>query len=103
MKHKGNKYAYEDSKWGLDVKERAGAKCEYCGSMRGLQSHHIFTRSLKSVRWYRPNGVALCMGHHFFLAHKKPHEFRDWITEVRGQAWWDDLNLKANTRHVVFK
>ena len=91
-----------DRKWSAEVKVRAGGKCEKCGSRKRLAAHHIFSRALKSVRHFPGNGVALCSGHHFFYAHKYPHIFRAWITQVRGRAWWDDLNLKAQTRHTRF-
>lgn len=94
---------FDDTRWSADVKIAAGLRCEYCGRFAPLAAHHIFTRSNKSVRHYVPNGCCLCNGHHQFFAHKRPHEFRDWITGIRGQAWWDDLSIKANTRKEVFK
>jgi hypothetical protein len=84
-----------DTRWSATVKINAGLKCEYCGSTKRLAAHHIFTRSNKAVRHYPPNGACLCSGHHIFYAHKRPHDFRDWITSVRGAAWWVDLQAKA--------
>ena len=94
----------KDAYWGREVKIKAGHRCEYdnCRKMKGLQAHHIFTRSNASVRHYIPNGCALCRGHHKFFAHLKPHEFREWIIGKRGQAWWNDLQDKANTRKVRY-
>jgi hypothetical protein len=37
-----------------------------------------------------------------FYAHKYPHMFLDWMVIRRGQPWFDDLNIKANTRKQVF-
>ena len=89
---------YKDAVWRGKVKANAGHRCEKSGTTRGLCSHHIFTRSNKAVRHYPPNGCCLTAGLHEFFAHKRPHEFRDWIISVRGQAWWDDLVAKANIR-----
>lgn len=100
--HKKACQILQDKKWSSAVKKIAGDRCEKCGSKSGLQSHHVFTRSNQTIRHYIPNGVCLCSGHHFFFAHKKPHEFRDWITALRGQAWWDDLNAKSNIRKQKF-
>lgn len=89
-----------DSDWSKEVRLLAGNRCEKCGSVDRVQAHHVFTRANKSTRWYIPNGVALCSGHHKFFAHMKPHEFRDWIIERRGQAWWDELTIRKNIRHI---
>ena len=88
-----------DDLWALKVKERAGYKCEYCGSERYLNSHHIFSRSNHSVRWDLENGMCLCPSHHVlgnFSAHKAPLEFSDWIKETRGDEWYQRLKFKAN-------
>lgn len=95
--------AVADKAWSSEVKLRAGLRCERCGKgPGGLAAHHIFSRSLKSVRTYPPNGVCLCNGDHMFYAHKYPHMFLDWMVIRRGQPWFDDLNIKANTRKQVF-
>jgi hypothetical protein len=101
----------EDRAWSAAVKQRAGLVCEYglrynrpCGHFGGGQvAHHIFSRSNKSVRHYTPNGCSLCNGHHKFIAHKFPEKFRQFLIALRGEAWWEDLNRKANIRHQVFK
>jgi len=53
-----------DNAWSKLVKLRAGNKCEIklCGKTKYLNSHHIFTRRNKAVRWSVLNGVALCPG-----------------------------------------
>jgi hypothetical protein len=88
-----------DDLWALRVKEKAEFKCEYCGKEEGLNSHHIFSRSNHSVRWYIPNGLCLCVSHHVFgnfSAHKSPMDFSDWIKEYRGEEWYDELKRKKN-------
>jgi predicted restriction endonuclease len=87
-----------DTDWSARVKERAGWKCELCGKPDRLQSHHVFTRSIKATRWLLDNGVCLCAGHHLFLAHKRPELFRDKIIKLRGQEWFDKLKLYSRIR-----
>lgn len=91
----------EDAKWAIKVKEQAGFKCEYCGKTETLNSHHIFSRSNRSVRWDVDNGVCLCVAHHTFSsafsAHKSPIEFIIWLQEKRGQEWYDNLRRKARS------
>lgn len=88
-----------DDKWSLEVKERAGHKCEYCGKTTTLNSHHIFSRSNRAVRHDLDNGVCLCVCHHTFCsnfsAHKTPTEFVEWIKEKRGKEWYQRLRTKA--------
>lgn len=90
-----------DDQWAREVKERAGFKCEYCGKKDNLNSHHIFSRSNRSVRWDLDNGVALCPGCHVFSdtfsAHKTPMEFTIWIKEKRGEEWYQNLRVKAKS------
>jgi len=89
-----------DDLWSLLVKAKAKNRCEVCGKQSPLNSHHIFSRSNKSVRWNDNNGVCLCVGHHVFgnfSAHKAPADFIEWIKEVRGEEWYKELRKKANT------
>lgn len=91
----------KDIEWAKLVKEQAGHKCEYCGKTETLNSHHIFSRSNRSVRWDVDNGVCLCVAHHTFSsafsAHKSPIEFIIWLQEKRGQEWYDNLRIKARS------
>lgn len=93
-----------DDAWSLKVKELADFKCEYCGKATMLNSHHVYSRSNKAVRWDTENGVCLCVGHHTFSsgfsAHKTPLEFIEWLKGHRGEERVDALRVKANTaRH----
>lgn len=97
-----------DIAWSHLVKLIAGHKCEYCGSSRNLNSHHIFSRSKKSVRWHAPNGICLCVGHHIgnnFSAHKTPMDFAMWITQYRGAAEMQKLSMKAHQtgKYTIFE
>lgn len=88
-----------DKLWSEKVKKRVGNKCEYCGKVPYLNSHHIFSRSNHAVRWDLDNGVALCAGHHVFgnfSAHKSPVEFVEWIKAKRGIEWYERLRAKAS-------
>ena len=88
-----------DLLWSEIVKLRAGNKCEYCGRRTRLNSHHIFSRSNRCVRWDVENGICLCVSHHVFgnmSAHKAPLEFAEWLKEVRGKKWYNRLRKKAS-------
>ena len=88
-----------DNAWSQLVKLRTGNKCEYCGNTKSLNSHHIFSRSKKSVRWSTENGICLCVGHHIgshFSAHKTPVDFTIWLMKHRGEKQMNDLSIKAN-------
>lgn len=93
-----------DDAWAKLVKLRAGNKCEYCGKTSYLNSHHIYSRSKRSVRWDVKNGICLCVGHHVFSstfsAHKTPLEFVRWLDDNKGRNYMDILTVKAN---VVLK
>ena len=89
-----------DQLWRDKVKEIANYRCEYCGIRdKRLNSHHIFSRSNKSVRWDLDNGLCLCVSHHSLgnlSAHKSPMEFSDWIKEYKGKSWYNRLLIKKN-------
>tara|TARA_R110002020_G_scaffold297267_6_gene513050 strand:+ start:698 stop:1078 length:381 start_codon:yes stop_codon:yes gene_type:complete len=89
-----------DLKWSLLVKLRAGNKCEFCGTTKNLNSHHIYSRAKKSTRWSVDNGVSLCVGHHIgnkWSAHKSPMDFGRWLEKVKGTDFINLLSLKANS------
>ncbi len=96
-----------DDAWSIKVKEKAGFKCEYCGLEAPLNSHHIYSRSNKAVRWDVDNGICLCVGHHTFnsrfSAHKTPIEFIEWLIKYKGQEYMDKLIKKANTHRNWLK
>lgn len=88
-----------DDAWALAIKIQARYKCEYCGKETHLNSHHVYSRSNRSVRWDLTNGYCLCVGHHVFgnfSAHKAPMEFSTWMKEDRGEEWSDKLLLKSH-------
>lgn len=89
-----------DDAWSLLVKLQAKMKCEVCEAEKPLNSHHIFSRSNRSVRWDEANGVCLCVSHHTFnskfSAHKTPTEFTYWLENEYGKQFLDELRYKAN-------
>lgn len=90
-----------DNMWKTKVKKRDNWKCVYCGKNKNVQAHHIFSRSNRSTRWYLPNGISVCVGHHLFSsvfsAHKTPIEFAEWLKERNGEEWYDDLRRQAKS------
>lgn len=82
---------YQDNKWSRAVKKAAGGKCERCESKYRLESHHVVSRTNDLLRHVLENGVCLCYKCHVPFAHDHPEEFRLWIIEKRGQAWYDAL------------
>lgn len=98
-----------DDAWSLLVKLKAGMKCEIkgCARIKQLNSHHIFTRKNRSVRWSTMNGVCLCPSHHTldskFSAHGTPILFTNWLIKERGQNYVDILTLKANSISKLHK
>jgi len=90
-----------DEAWSELVKLRADYKCEYCGIERTLNSHHIYSRANKSVRWLPDNGICLCASHHAlnsrFSAHLTPVEFTEWLYQVKGENFMLMLKIKANS------
>jgi len=93
-----------DIQWSKRIKERAGYRCEYCGSTSNLNSHHIVRRTIHNVRWYYPNGICLCANHHMFSnefsAHGLPLEFSEWVRKKRGEAWYDDLCVQRRENYT---
>lgn len=91
-----------DKAWSKLVKLRAGMKCEIpdCNKTT-LNSHHIYSRSKISTRWFPKNGVCLCVGHHTFSskfsAHKTPLEFTDWLREYKSKGFMNKLTMRANS------
>lgn len=90
-----------DDLWSKLVKVKAKYRCEYCGKTSYLNSHHIFSRTKKSVRWNDLNGICLCAGHHTFSndfsAHQTPTEFTEWVKGYRGNKWYSELRKQAYT------
>lgn len=88
-----------DSLWAKVTKLQADNKCEVCGRKTGLNSHHIFSRSNKRMRYNLNNCSVLCVSHHVwgdFSAHKSPLEMLEFLKEKRGEDWYNDLRDSYN-------
>lgn len=72
-----------DTLWSEVVKKRASYLCEYCGSNKKLQSHHIIPRTCYSLRYDLKNAACLCYRCHFYVAHKDIILFMDWVIQNR--------------------
>lgn len=94
-----------DEAWSELVKLRAGGRCEYCGTTKALNSHHIYSRGNQTVKWDVENGVCLCVGHHVgirFSAHKTPMDFAPWLIKHRGEDKVNMLKYKSKqTSHMT--
>lgn len=83
-----------DVLWSKLVKERAGNRCERCFSQaKRLNSHHLISRRYIGTRYSLQNGLAICVGCHFWF-HANPIEASKWILEKRGEDWYNRLQLK---------
>lgn len=89
-----------DSLWGKIIRGRSGA-CEYCGltDERQLNAHHIFPRGRLATRYDLDNGICLCINHHTFSkdfsAHVTGLEFAEWITNRKGDDWYENMVTKS--------
>jgi hypothetical protein len=95
-----------DALWREVALLRAGDKCEWwgCYERSGLNVHHVFSRSRRSVRWDLENAMVLCSNHHALnteSAHKDPSFLKKVLGEIPGyrpirtQAWWIMLYQRA--------
>ena len=75
-----------DALWSTSIKTRAGNRCEICGKVAPLNSHHLFSRRYLALRWELDNGICLCVNHHF-IAHQCPLEFNMMIEKIRPVDW----------------
>lgn len=93
------KLTADDRRWSAAVKSRDLWTCRKCGVTylspnRGLDAHHIFTRSRNSTRLEVECGVSLCVGHHRW-AHANPLEFHQWIRGELGPDRYDRLQARS--------
>jgi len=87
-----------DKVWSTVVRSIAGNKCELCGSSEHLNAHHLIGRKNHATRWYIPNGVCLCVKHHW-CGNESAHQNSLWFIKemiaLRGQEWLDDVLTKS--------
>jgi len=96
-----------DDAWSELVKLQWNMRCARCRKAEYLNSHHIFSRSARSVRWDTDNGICLCAGCHnlssSFSAHKTPTEFTYWLEGLKGREWIEALSKKASNTVKFYK
>ena len=86
-----------DDAWSELVKLEAGYKCEYCGKNTTLNSHHIFSRSNRSVRWDERNVHPQCRRDNHFMGGRQD-DYARFIIKKYGQNNFDELmRLKYTT------
>jgi len=69
--------------------------CQKSGRSENLQVAHFWTRGNLRVRWDLDNACLLQGGIHYFWAHVKPQEFREFWIKRLGQERFDKLEIKA--------
>jgi len=88
-----------DDLWRKRVNEDWYGKCALCYKTEHLNAHHYIGRRNKNTRWYIPNGILLCAGHHKLYpqsAHENPEWFRKSMLNILSLAWLADITFKAN-------
>lgn len=80
------------------IRERAGWKCERCGTQyeahsAGLHASHIFSRRYAAIRWEPRNCVAHCFGCHQWYG-GNPVLGGEWAKEHLGEEIIDDLRRR---------
>jgi len=75
--------------------KRAGV-CQRCGKAEHLNCAHAYSRAKMSIRWYDDNAFCMCVGCHFFWAHRNPLEFASWVQKTLGDERFAALILKSN-------
>jgi len=92
-----------DDLWKQLVLQKANHKCEHCGKAEGVQAHHIIPRTNYSLRHDPENGVALCIRHHLYWAHKDALQFTEWISGKRNLEYLESrrYNKSKNDYNLI--
>lgn len=88
-----------DKLWSEYIRARDGVWCSKCGKRKANQAHHIFTRSILSLRHDPENGIALCSFCHTLdkhgAAHKNPEAFREFLMRWMGEDRYKRLYYRS--------
>jgi 5-methylcytosine-specific restriction endonuclease McrA len=87
----------------IEVFERDGGKCVRCGTDRGIQWAHVFSRGDKRIRWNSDNALTLCGGCHMFWWHKHPAESGPWFAETFPDRYSRLLELRRTAPKLTAK
>jgi len=90
-----------DTQFSLYIRNRAGWKCERCGTQypkphAGLHCSHFHGRGKKSVRFDEDNAASLDFGCHQKMG-ADPVAHCDFFMKRLGQKRYDALTIRANT------
>jgi hypothetical protein len=91
-----------DIAWSKAVKVRDDYTCQMCGSVSGLNSHHIIGRINYSLRFDLKNGLTLCSSCHKFSrnsAHNNPVYFIDWYKK----HYPEDYEYLLTKKNIIAK
>lgn len=89
----------DDKLWADLVKDREAWTCQRCAARhavgsRGMNAHHVFTRSRRNTRHMLSNGVALCVGCHRWV-HANPWDAEPFLRRIVPD--FDDLQQQSRT------
>lgn len=89
----------------LIVRERAGWKCERCGTQytpptKALHCSHYFSRRHIGTRFVTLNLCALCYGCHKRWEGMKQDEYKEFMIERIGE---DALKMLEDVKNTTFK
>ena len=90
-------HARVENVWKEACKERDDYQCQYCGSEKTLQVHHIVSRTNASTFYDLDNGITLCKACHTKLTFNSVFrfQFQNWLAHKFGQDFLDNLERKS--------
>lgn len=82
---------------------RAFGRCEKCGRTENLQTHHVYGRANRRLRWEPRNLVCLCPACHLQWAEANPLDFVDWFDNYRitDGEWLREENAKGIRKWTI--
>ena len=69
--------------------------CLLCGSRTEVGHHHVHKSKSTALRYYLSNLIPLCISCHFKL-HQNESYWAGKIIEIKGLAWFQELDRKKN-------
>jgi len=93
------KISAADRKFSKMIRERAGHRCQRCGSEpkpSGLHCAHIFSRAIKRTRHDPDNAIAACNGCHRMIDSRA--DVKEALARsILGDERYEALRLRAHT------
>ena len=95
-----------DTLWSLVVRKKGGNCCWRCHEIptkkRRLQAHHLFARSIYSLRYLLKNGVSLCATCHRVFAGNRPLVFALLVLkELLTEEEILEMDTKSKEKPVI--